>query len=129
MPSTTIEVLHQYSPTEEEGIIEAVQAALVEDLKIPGSDRTIRLVVYEPHRFAIPPGKSDRFTLISIDLFSGRSLDAKKALYQAIVRNLARSEIPPDHIKIMLRESDPQNWGIRGGIPASEVDLGFKVDV
>jgi len=129
MPNTTIEVLHQYTQAEEEGIIEAVQAALVEALKIPERDRGIRLVVHEPHRFAVPPEMSDRFTLISIDLFSGRSLDAKRALFQAIVRNLAKFEIPADHIRITLRESDPENWGIRGGIPASEVDLGFKVDV
>jgi hypothetical protein len=68
MPNTTIEVLHQYSRTEEEGIIEAVHAALVESLKIPERDRGIRLIVHEPHRFAIPPEMSDRFTLISIDL-------------------------------------------------------------
>ena len=28
-----------------------------------------------------------------------------------------------------LRESVAENWGIRGGLPASEVDLGFKVDL
>jgi Tautomerase enzyme len=56
-------------------------------------------------------------------------LAAKKALYQAIVRNLAKFDIPADHIRITLRESEPKNWGIRGGIPASEVELGFTVDV
>lgn len=129
MPNTTIEVLRQYSRTEEQGMIEAVHAALVEALKIPERDRGIRFIVHEPHRFAIPPEMSDRFTLISVDLFSGRSLAAKKALYQAIVRNLAKFDIPTDHIRITLRESGPENWGIRGGIPASEVALGFKVDV
>lgn len=28
-----------------------------------------------------------------------------------------------------LMESAPENWGIRGGVPASEVDLGFRIDV
>ncbi|MBI4963291.1 MAG: tautomerase family protein [Desulfomonile tiedjei] len=129
MPSTTIEVLHRYSRNEEEGIIEAVHEAMVEALKIPLGDRAVRLLVHEPHRFSVPDGKSDQFTLISIDLFSGRSLAAKRALYQAIVRNLAKFEIPADHIRITLRETERENWGIRGGIPASEVDLGFKVDV
>lgn len=77
----------------------------------------------------MPPGKSDRYTLVEIDLFGGRSLGAKKTLYQAIVRNLGRFDIPRDHIKILLRESPAESWGIRGGTPASEVDLGFKVDV
>lgn len=129
MPNVTIEVLRQYSRTEERQLIDAVHSALVEALQIPDWDRTIRLLVHEPHRFAIPPGRTDRYTLIDIDLFSGRSLDAKRALYQAIVRNLSSLQVPADHIKVLLRESHAENWGIRGGVPASEVDLGFRVDV
>jgi hypothetical protein len=30
---------------------------------------------------------------------------------------------------IILLEPPMDNWGIRGGKPASEVDLGFKIDV
>lgn len=129
MPNVTIEVRRRYSSGEEEGIIEAVHAAMMEALQVPNWDRTIRLVVHDPHRFAVPPGRTDRYTLIDIDLFTGRSFPAKKALYQAIVRNLAPFGIPADHIKVLLRENPADNWGIRGGIPASEVDLGFKVDV
>ncbi len=56
-----------------------------------------------------------------------RPLIAKKALYQAIVRNLGKFHIPADHVKVLLRESQAENWGIRGGVPASEVELGFKI--
>ena len=129
MPNVTIEVRRRYTPTEEEQIIAAAHAALMEGLKTPESDKTIRLVSHEPHRFAVPPGRGDRYTLIEIDLFSGRSLEAKRALYQALVRNLGKLGIPADHIKVLLRESGTENWGVRGGVPASEVDLGFKVDV
>lgn len=129
MPNVTIEVRKQYTPQEEEQIIAAVHAALMEGLKTPEWDRTIRLVVHAPHRFAAPPGRGERYTLVNIDLFSGRSLGAKRALYQALVRNLDNLGIPADHIKVLLRESGAENWGIRGGVPASEVDLGFKVDV
>jgi phenylpyruvate tautomerase PptA (4-oxalocrotonate tautomerase family) len=129
MPNATIEVLHRYSPAQEQALIEAVHAAMVEALKIPEWDRTVRLVAHEPHRFAVPPGRSDRYTLVDIDLFAGRSLAAKKALYQAIVRNVGPLGIPADHVKVVLRETPAENWGIRGGIPASEVDLGFTVNV
>lgn len=129
MPSTSIEVLRRYSQAEEEQLIEAVQAALVEALEIPEGDRTVRLLVHEPHRFARPPSMSDRYTLVNVDLFSGRSLRAKKALYQAIVRNLEALAIPRDHVKVRLCEIPVENWGVRGGLPASEVDLGFKIDV
>ena len=129
MPNATIEVRRRYTPGEEAGIIDAVHAAMMQGLKIPEWDKTIRLVVHEPHRFPQAPGKDERYTLVDIDLFSGRSLEAKKALYQAIVRNLGPFGIPGDQIKILLRESPAENWGIRGGVPASEVELGFEVNV
>ena len=99
---------------------------MMEGLKIPEGDKTVRLVVHKPHRF---PHDSERHTLVDIDLSSSRSFGAKKALYQAIVRNLEPFGIPPDQIKILLRESPAENWGTRGGVPASEVDLGFEVNV
>lgn len=45
------------------------------------------------------------------------------------MNNLGKLGIPADHVKVLLRESAAENWGVRGGVPASEVDLGFKVDV
>ena len=56
-------------------------------------------------------------------------MGAKRALYQAIVRNLAAFDVAPSDIKITLIETPAENWGIRGGMPASEIDLGFKIDV
>lgn len=129
MPATTIEIRRRYTPDQESALIDAVHAALVEGLQIPQDDRTLRLVVHEPHRFSLPATKGDRYTLVTIDLFSGRSLAAKKALYQAVVRNLGALDIPPDHVTVVLHEVPAENWGIRGGQAASEVDLGFKVEV
>ena len=59
----------------------------------------------------------------------GRSLDAKRNLYRAIVNNLEGLGIPKDHVKILLREIPKENWGIRGGQAGSDVELGFKVEV
>ena len=126
MPNATIEVRRRYTPEEESGIIDAVHAAMMEGLRIPEADKTVRLVVHEPHRF---PHESERYTLVDVDLFSGRSLEAKARLYRAIVRNLEPFGIPRDQVKVLLRESGAENWGIRGGVPASEVDLGFEVNV
>lgn len=129
MPLATIEVRRHYSRDEEIAMIDAVHTAMIEGLKILEWDKNIRLFVHEAHRFATPPGKSDRYTLVSIDLFAGRSLDAKRALYRAIIQKLAPFEIPADEIKIVLREIPRDNFGIRGGVPASEVELGFDINV
>ena len=131
MPSVLIEVRQQYPREREIQLMEAVHAALREAFKILPGDRHVRLVVHEPHRFACPPDKKrpEAYTHISIDAFAGRSVDAKRNLYRAIVRNLEPLGIPPDHVKILLRELPRENWGIRGGQAACDVELGFKVDV
>jgi 5-carboxymethyl-2-hydroxymuconate isomerase len=131
MPSVLIEVRKSYSREQEISLIEAVHAALREAFKIAPGDRNVRLVVHEPHRFACPPAreKPEAYIHISIDAFAGRSIEAKRNLYRAIVTNLEPFGIPKDHVKILLREIPRENWGIRGGQAACDVDLGFKVDV
>lgn len=131
MPSTLIEVRRRYSQEEEQALIDAVQLALREAFQLPEWDRCVRLVSHEPHRFACSPRVEvpDRYTLVSIDCFAGRSLGAKRALYQAIVTNLERLGVPRGSVKILLRESARENWGIRGGQAACDVELGFNVTV
>jgi Tautomerase enzyme len=128
MPNTLITTRAGWI-TDPATVIDTVQSALREALKIPEWDRTLRLIEHLPSHFAVPPGRGEKFTLIEVTMFSGRSMDAKRALYQAIVRNLASLGIPALDIKITLIETPPENWGLRGGMPASEIDLGFKIDV
>lgn len=131
MPSSQIEVRRRYSEQEEVAIIDAVHAALVAAFRIPLQDKDVRLVVHEPHRFACSPRLSEPefFTLVSIDCFAGRSVQAKRNLYAEIVDRLATLGIPRDHVTITLRESPAENWGIRGGQAACDIDLGFNVYV
>ncbi len=129
MPLVKIEVRKTWQPEQVQAMIDAVYRAQREALKIPEHDRQIRFIEHGPEHFHIPPGKSENYTLIEIALFAGRSLEAKRALYQAIVRNLGVLGIAPDDIFIVLHEVPLDNWGIRGGVPASEVDLGFRIEV
>ncbi len=129
MPVTRIEVKRSWNPEQVQAIIEAIYLAQREALQLPAHDRQIRYVEHSPERFHAPPGKTDNYTLVEISLFAGRSIEAKRALYRAVVSNLGAIGIEPADIFIVLHEIPLENWGIRGGVPASEVDLGFKVDV
>ncbi|HEX4895937.1 MAG TPA: tautomerase family protein [Solimonas sp.] len=129
MPSTCISVRRAWPAAQRAQLIAAVQAALIEGLRIPEQDRCVRLQAFAPEDFAVKPQSGEYFTLVEVDLFPGRSLDAKRRCYQAMVRNLGALGIPAAEVKVVLREVPQDNWGIRGGRPASEVDLGFKVEV
>jgi hypothetical protein len=50
-------------------------------------------------------------------------------VYSAVVRQLEPFGVPPDDVVITLLELPMENWGVNGGIPASEIDVGFEVDI
>ena len=129
MPEVRIEVREGRSLSEKKALLEAVHSALVEALKIPEHDRIQRLHELPPDLFEIPPDKTEMFTLVEITMFPGRSLEAKRNLYRLLVRNLGELSIEPNDVFVILHEPPMENWGVRGGLPASEVDLGFEVDV
>lgn len=129
MPLAKIEVRKSWPPTQVQAMIEAIYLAQREALQLPAHDRQIRYTEHKPEHFHIPPGKTENYTLIEITLFAGRSIETKRALYQAIVKNLGAHGIAADDVFIVLNEVALENWGIRGGIPASEVELGFKVNI
>ncbi|WP_197050470.1 tautomerase family protein [Methanobacterium formicicum] len=130
MPLVKIEIRKGFSSEYKKAILDGVHQALVDALEIPDSDRFQRIYELDREDFECPPDRTDAVTMIQITMFPGRSFNAKKKLYQAIVKNLGENPGIDGHdILIILLEPPMDNWGIRGGKPASEVDLGFKIDV
>jgi phenylpyruvate tautomerase PptA (4-oxalocrotonate tautomerase family) len=129
MPLVMIETRRGLPPETKRQMFDAVHAALMAAFKIPDGDRGQRLLEYAPQDFEIPPGRGERFTIVSIEAFAGRSLDAKRALYQEIVTRFEAAGIPKTDVFIVLKEVPVENWGLRGGIAACDLDLGFKVAV
>jgi phenylpyruvate tautomerase PptA (4-oxalocrotonate tautomerase family) len=133
MPLTTIDICTTYTPAEEVAIIEAVQTALLETLQLPADDRNVKLAVHAPHRMIVSPNLAQpaKRTVVTMALFPGRSLDAKRRLYQAIVTELetCAARIPRDHVLICLHEVPFEHWGLRGGQAACDVNLGFSTQI
>lgn len=128
MPATRIDVRRPRSDEEVAAVIDAVHLAQREALKIPEADRSIIYAEHSPARFQAPAGKSEDYTRVEISLFAGRSQAAKNALYAATVRRLGELGIAASDITVILQESPLGDWGL-GGVAASELDLGFDVNV
>ncbi|TWH57301.1 phenylpyruvate tautomerase PptA (4-oxalocrotonate tautomerase family) [Desulfitobacterium sp. LBE] len=130
MPLVKVEILKGRSVDYRKAILDGIHSALVEAFKIPDYDRNQRLYELDSEHFEIPDTKSEQCILIELTVFKGRSLEAKRHLYSAIVRNLEKNPgINGNDITIVIYEPPMENWGIKGGKPANEVDLGFKIDV
>jgi phenylpyruvate tautomerase PptA (4-oxalocrotonate tautomerase family) len=126
-----IEILEGRSSAEKRGMVDAIRSALSGALQAPADDPSVRLIDYPAPQFSIPfPDQhSDRYAFVEVTMFAGRSLDTKRRLYQDIVSALEPFGVPADDILIVLHEPPMSNWGVHGGVPASETDLGFKVDI
>ncbi len=131
MALARIELLEGRGDAEKRGMVRAVRAALSDALRAPAEDPLVRLVEYSRDVFSIPyPDRhGDAYTLVEVTMFAGRSMEAKRRLYGAIVRGLGEFGVPPEDVLIVIHEPPMENWGVDGGMPASEVDVGFKVDV
>jgi hypothetical protein len=64
----------------------------MEAFRIPDDDHTQRIVEHELENIELPPGSSDRYTLIEITAFPGRSADAKRNLTGPSSTGSARSQ-------------------------------------
>lgn len=130
MPLVNIEIRKGKSKEYKKAILEGVHRALVDSIGILEHDRFQRIYELDEDNFEAPADRTDAVTIIQITLFPGRSFRAKKKLYRAIVHNLGHDPgISGYDIMIVLLEPPMENWGIRGGKSASDVDFGFKIDV
>jgi 4-oxalocrotonate tautomerase family enzyme len=128
MPSTRIETRAGWIGTRQAELLEAVQRAMVEGIRIPEGDRCVRLLELPPEAILARPDRSEKYTIIEISMFKGRSIEAKRRLYAALVRELAAFDVPARDVKVLIHEPERENWSV-GGVALSDVELGFTVEV
>jgi len=130
MPDVLVEVRGDWLGERKTDFINVIWAAIAEVLRTPDKDKIVRLVEHSVENFSIPSWASDRFTHIEITMFEGRSIQVKRSLYEAIVRNLEHFfGVPPNDVKIILIEVRPSEVGMRGGKAASELEIGYEVKI
>jgi phenylpyruvate tautomerase PptA (4-oxalocrotonate tautomerase family) len=130
MPLVRIEILKGKDTKFKKAVMDGVHRALVDAIKIPEYDRMQTLYELDPENFERSAGKTENVVLIELTIFKGRSPEAKKKLYSDIVANLEKSPgIDPKDVLIVIHEPELINWGVDGGKPASEADLGFNINV
>lgn len=129
MPDILVEVRGSWLDGKQTAFLEAVHQAVVQALATPSDEPLARLIEHSATNYLVPHAAGERFTRIEIILFKGRSLEAKRNLYQALVRNLGPFGVPPTDVKVVLIEIPSENVGFRGGQAACDVDLGYALQI
>lgn len=107
----------------------AIHTALTEAIGTPKEKRFQRFIILKPEDFIFPNDRTKNYTIIEINMFAGRSVEAKKnlirLLYQKIVKTV---DITPQDLEINIIETPRANWGVRG-VPGDELNLDYQVDI
>ncbi|MFO7166781.1 MAG: tautomerase family protein [Chloroflexota bacterium] len=108
---------------------DVIHACAVEALKLPAGKRFHRFFPLAAEDFVYPDDRSERYTIIEISMFEGRSVEAKKQLVRLLFERLQQElGIAPGDVEITIFETPRHNWGIRG-LPGDELELGYRVAV
>lgn len=107
--------------------MDSVHDSMIETLKIPADDKNIRLLEYDPAFFDTKPPYE---FFIEFLMFAGRTKETKSRLFKSIVDRLHdKLGIDPKSVFIVINEQPADNWGIRGGISASDIIFDYKVNI
>ena len=108
---------------------DAIHSCVVEALKFPEDKRAHRFFHMERGDFHFPASASEKYTIIEISMFEGRSIDAKKQLIRLLFERVCRDTGRlPNEVEVTITETPKHNWGFRGQ-PGDEVGLPYKVEV
>src|SRR4051812_37540388 len=83
-----------------------LHSCIMDAFQYPKDKRAHRFFYLEKDDFYYPEGRTDQYTIIEISLFEGRSVEAKKKLYQLIFSRFETElGIVPNDVEITLTET------------------------
>jgi len=106
-----------------------IHACMMEVLGLPHGKRAHRFIRLQPEDFVVPEGRSERYTVLEINLMEGRSPETRRRLIKALFARFEKAlGIAPVDLEITLFESPGCNWGFRG-LVGDEAQLSYEIQV
>jgi len=110
-------------------ISKAIHESLMEAFGLPENKLFQRFISLDTDDFFYPSDRTERYTIIELSIFEGRSAEAKKQLIKLLFLKIREyADIEVQDIEITIFETPMSNWGIRG-MPADELVLNYNVKV
>ena len=106
-----------------------IQECMFEAFEYPKEKKAHRFIYIDEDSFFYFESRTPKHTIIEINAFEGRSIEAKKKLYQLLFDKFENQlQITPMDLEITIFETPKHNWGIRGK-SGDELSLNYKVNV
>lgn len=99
-------------------------------LGMPEDKRAHRFLPMEKEDFYYPGGRTDAYTVIEINMMTGRKIETQKRLIKTLFTEIDQQlSISPVDIEIIIKEQAPYQFGFRGMTGDEANDLTYKIDV
>ena len=108
---------------------DVLHSCMIDILGMPEDKRAHRFVPLDKSNYYYPDGRTDKYTVIEINMMQGREIETKKALIKAIFHKFESVlGIMPIDVEITINEQPAHCWGFRG-ITGDEAKLNYKINV
>ena len=130
MPTAKIYGLRKVMDPVKKVLSDVIHECVAEALKFPPEKRLQRFFPMDEEDFHYGSiGRSEKYTVIEIAMFEGRSVDTIKFLINKLYEKVpAATGIPRSDIDIMISELPRHAWGLQGAI-GDEQSLGYSVAI
>lgn len=109
-------------------VSDVLHSAAVDVLGLPETKRFHRFFPMDPEDFPTPDGRTERYTIVEVLLFEGRTVETKKAFYARLFADFAeRLGIGPADLEVTLLETPRHDWAIRG-VAGDDLALTYRVE-
>lgn len=122
MPVVRIDLIKRDDPTLGRRIGEVVYAAMRETINVPDRDNFQLITEHDAGHFVFDDSylgieRTDAMVFIHLTISEGRSVDLKKALFQAIAEGVhQKTGLRKEDVFIYLVEVKKENWSFGNGV-------------
>lgn len=121
MPLVTLTIRRSVGAMTKNAILDAVHESLV-SVGVPLADRFQRIIAVEDDELRVDPiypdlsrPRTKDFAMVEILWSVGRSVKVKRQWFEHFVAKLAASEIDPENVLVVFKETQWENWSFGGG--------------
>jgi hypothetical protein len=106
-----------------------IHSCVVEAFKYPEDKKFHRFFPMNKDDFYYPEKRTEKYTILEISMFEGKSATAKKEFIRLIFARFKNQlGINENDLEITIFETPKVNWGIRG-LPGDELVLDYVVNI
>jgi hypothetical protein len=130
MPQAKVFGIKEHIERHRDALSEALNEAISVGLQFPRERRLQRFFPMAREDFIYPAHeRTERYTIIEISTFQGRSADVLRGLVREIYKRVPPAiGIEPRDLDIIITEQPRHAWGLMGE-PGDEIKLSYKVEI